>query len=323
MFVFQKREGLKTRTGLLEIPKTFVYVVLFFVLTVLPAACSKPAPDAGGAAGAVIQPGSAALPAKELPELDEAIARLSSSGGTAGKVGGGDANLLTAVLTRADLPPELVIKLEAKAAESPAFVLDLLGCLEGDPFLRRLVDKNHALPAAYEPDDLVELKAGGSYSVSRKGMLLRRAAADSLEEMAAAAKPQGVSLVVSSAYRSCDYQAEVYSRIVKEMGQAAADRESARPGRSQHQTGLAADFGSIDDSFAGTAAGRWMAANAGRFGWSLSFPDGYEDVTGYRWESWHYRYVGRDLAAFIENYFGGIQQYALQFIHAWEAESGE
>jgi D-alanyl-D-alanine carboxypeptidase len=79
------------------------------------------------------------------------------------------------------------------------------------------------------------------------------------------------------------------------------------------------DFAPIDDSFAGTAAGRWVLRNAGRFGWSLSFPDGYEEATGYRWESWHYRYVGRDLVYFIDTYFDGIQQYALQFIHAWEA----
>jgi D-alanyl-D-alanine carboxypeptidase len=102
------------------------------------------------------------------------------------------------------------------------------------------------------------------------------------------------------------------------MGQEAADRESARPGHSQHQTGLVVDFGSIDDSFAATAAGRWITANASRFGWSLSYPNGYEDVTGYRWESWHYRYVGREIAAFINNYFDGIQQYALRFMYEWE-----
>jgi D-alanyl-D-alanine carboxypeptidase len=302
----------------------FLPVVLFSVLALL-AACSKPASPPGGFAGA--RPGSPAGPAEELPELDEAIARLSSSGSaeeSAAREGAGRSmNLLTFVLTRADLPPELVIRLEAEAAASPAFVLDLLGCLEGDPFLRRLVDKSHALPAGYEPEDLVELEAGGSYLPGRKGMLLRRAAADALGEMAAAAELQGVKLVVSSAYRSYDYQTEVYNRVVKEMGQAAADRESARPGRSQHQTGLVADFGPIDNSFAETAAGRWMADNAGRFGWSLSFPDGYEDVTGYRWESWHYRYVGRDLAAFIDSYFDGIQQYALRFIHEWEAAGGE
>jgi D-alanyl-D-alanine carboxypeptidase len=153
--------------------------------------------------------------------------------------------------------------------------------------------------------------------------MLRRPAAEALEAMAAAARAGGISLVVSSAYRSYDYQAGVYARNVRELGQAAADRESARPGYSQHQLGLAADFGSITDDFAETPAGRWMAANAGRFGWSLSFPQGYEDLTGYRWESWHYRYVGPELAAFIAAYFDGIQQYGLRFIHEWERQTGE
>ena len=97
-----------------------------------------------------------------------------------------------------------------------------------------------------------------------------------------------------------------------------ADRESAQPRKSQHQLGLILDFAPIDDSFANTSASAWLLRNASRFGWSLSFPDGYEEVTGYRWESWHYRFVGKDLAAFIDKYFDGIQQYALQFIKAWQ-----
>jgi D-alanyl-D-alanine carboxypeptidase len=136
--------------------------------------------------------------------------------------------------------------------------------------------------------------------------------------MAAAARAEGVVLLAASAYRSYEYQVEVYARNVASDGQAEADRVSARPGYSQHQTGLALDFGPIDNSFAETAAGRWIRDNAARFGWSLSFPNGYEAVTGYAWESWHYRYVGPELAAFIDAYFDGIQQYALQFIHEWE-----
>jgi D-alanyl-D-alanine carboxypeptidase len=256
---------------------------------------------------------SPASPAAELPNLEETITALTS-GGAPDRA---EAGVLAQALDRAELPPELVVQLEAAAAESPAFILDLLGCLEGDPFLRRLVDKRHPLPEAYEPGDLVELSPG-SYEVGRRGLLLRRPAAEALETMAAAARADGVVLAASSAYRSYTYQIEVYGRIVKELGQAAADRESAPPGRSQHQTGLVVDFGSIDDSFAETRAGRWILEHAGRFGWSLSFPPGYEEVTGYRWESWHYRYVGEDLAAFIDTWFGGIQQYALQFIRAWE-----
>jgi D-alanyl-D-alanine carboxypeptidase len=221
------------------------------------------------------------------------------------------------VMRSAELPADLVDTLQAALALNSAFKDDVLNCLKGDKSLRELVDKQHPLPKGYAPSDLVTL-TDGQYQVSRAGMTLRRAAVDSLNEMAAAARRDGITLVVSSAYRSYDYQEGVYNRIVREMGQESADRESARPGHSQHQTGLAADFGSIDDSFALTAQGRWMAANAGRFGWSLSFPDGYESVTGYRWESWHFRYVGRDLAALIDRYFNGIQQYALRFLYEYE-----
>jgi D-alanyl-D-alanine carboxypeptidase len=224
---------------------------------------------------------------------------------------------LALVMRNAQLPEPLINSLQATG--NPTFIADLYRCLEGDWHLRELVDKQHPLLPDYVPDDLVTL-TDGTYRVNRPGMMLRETAEKSLSEMAAAASADGVSLVVSSAYRSYAYQDEVYNRIVREIGREAADRESAQPGHSQHQTGLVLDFGSIDDSFAQTTAGRWMAANASRFGWSLSFPDGYESVTGYRWESWHFRYVGRDIAAFIDNYFGGIQQYALRFLYEWTAE---
>jgi D-alanyl-D-alanine carboxypeptidase len=221
------------------------------------------------------------------------------------------------VLSKSLIPGDLSRRIIAAAAEDPHFILDLLACLEGDPLLRRLVDKTHALVDGYEPDDLVEL-AGGSYMINRRGLKLRQDAAWALELMAAGARADGVILTASSTFRSYAYQEELYSRYIREEGQEAADRFSARPGYSQHQTGLVVDFGSIDDTFADTRAGRWLLANGSRFGWSLSFPQDYEAVTGYVWESWHYRYVGPELAFFIDTYFDGIQQYALQFIYEWE-----
>ncbi|MDR1957396.1 MAG: M15 family metallopeptidase [Treponema sp.] len=228
---------------------------------------------------------------------------------------------LARILEEAEIPAELARNIQATAAEGPALLLDLLAALAGDPYLRVLVDKKHALPLGYAPDDLVEL-TGGFYQVSRRGLLLRRSAETALEEMAAAAQADGVILTVSSAYRSYSYQETVYARNVRESGQETADRESARPGYSQHQLGLVVDFGSIDDSFAETSAGRWIVAHASSFGWSLSFPQDYEAITGYRWESWHYRYVGRELTYFMDTYFNGIQQYALQFIYCWEKAGG-
>jgi D-alanyl-D-alanine carboxypeptidase len=151
--------------------------------------------------------------------------------------------------------------------------------------------------------------------------MLRKEAAESLEAMASAARSEGVILTAASSYRSYDYQSDVYRRNVREMGQQEADRESARPGHSQHQLGLALDFYPIDDTFAITTASTWLQKNAARFGWSLSYPEGYEDVTGYRWESWHYRYLGQNLAVSTEKYFNGIQQHALKFIRAWLEEN--
>ena len=188
-----------------------------------------------------------------------------------------------------------------------------------DPYLRRLVDKQHPLPENYEPGDLVELRYGSYRAGITDTMMLRRKAEEALEAMAAAAKKENITITVSSAYRSYTYQVGSFDRWTRRLGLEEAERVSARPGRSQHQLGLVVDFGSITNDFAGTAAGKWTAANAGRFGWSLSYPRGREELTGYAWESWHYRYVGQDLAAFIEAWFGGVQQYALRFIHEWES----
>jgi D-alanyl-D-alanine carboxypeptidase len=223
-------------------------------------------------------------------------------------------------LEAAHVPPSMKDNLIHQVKTNPdPFIRAITALTAQDPYLWRLVDKNHPLDASYEPADLVALK-GGPYLLNRAGLKLRKDAALALDLMAQAAQVDGVTLVVSSAYRSYEYQKQVYDRNVKSMGQAAADRESARPGHSQHQLGLAVDFGSIDDSFAKTAQSRWLQKNAWRFGWSLSYPENFESVTGYRWESWHYRYVGLQVSQFIRTYFEDLQQYALAFLHYYTAE---
>ncbi len=218
------------------------------------------------------------------------------------------------------LPEELSAAIAANRAE---FLADLEATLAADASnLLVLVDKQHSLTDSYAPSDLVDLAGDRSYTLNRDDLSLRVEAEQSLEEMARAARAEGITLLVSSTYRSYNYQAGVYQRNVQQLGQAAADRESARPGTSQHQLGTAVDFGSITDAFAQTAAGRWLAANAHRFGWSLSFPDGYEAVTGYRWESWHYRYIGKQGAALQAKWFGNVQQYMMEFIDAWRSAQG-
>lgn len=184
-----------------------------------------------------------------------------------------------------------------------------------DPFLLRRADKQKGLPASYEPTDLVALDGTG-LSVSRPGHRLRKPAFEALREMDREARAQGITLVVSSSYRSYAYQQEVFARNVKEMGEMEASRVSARPGASQHQLGTAIDFGSITDAFAETRAGTWLAANADRFGFSLSYPKGMEAVTGYVWESWHYRFIGKEAAALQKEYFLGVQHYLMLFLDA-------
>ena len=132
--------------------------------------------------------------------------------------------------------------------------------------------------------------------------------------MDAAARLDGTNLVVASSYRSYDYQVEVWNRTVKSDGLAATEASVAPPGHSQHQLGTAVDFGPISEAFAQTKASRWLATNARRFGFSLSYPKGLTAITGYEWESWHYRYIGKAAAALEGEFFGGIQEYVLLFL---------
>lgn len=188
--------------------------------------------------------------------------------------------------------------------------------MAADPDLLRRVDKQKNLPADFEPRDLVGLDTSG-LTLSRAGLRLRKPALLAFEAMDKAARAEGLTLVISSAYRSYAYQKDVFARNVAELGEKEALRVSARPGASQHQLGTVVDLGSITNAFAATAAGKWVAANAGRFGFSLSFPQGLESVTGYDWESWHYRFIGEAALALQQEYFGGVQHYLMLFLDAW------
>ena len=199
------------------------------------------------------------------------------------------------------------------------FLNDLQNVLAKDTEgLLVLCDKTHPVGQSYVPQDIIPLVAGESYSINRKDLSLRKPAYESLKVMAEAARKDGINLLVSSSYRSYDYQVTVYNRLVKLQGQEITDRESARPGTSQHQLGTAVDFGSIDDSYAETKACKWLNTHAAEYGWSLSFPDGYEEYTGYRWECWHFRYIGKEACAFQKKWFSDIQQFMLEFIYYYK-----
>lgn len=205
------------------------------------------------------------------------------------------------------------------------FIKDLYAILEEEKTFRQddkslffLIDKKHTASSSYAPKDLVSLEKNSLFDLNKAGMKIRPEAYSALNEMAQAALNEGIRLLVSSAYRSYSYQKNLFNYWVSVDGLEEAERESARPGTSQHQLGTAVDFGSISDDFDKTQMGQWIYKNAADYGWSLSFPKGYEDVTGYRWECWHFRYIGKNACRFQQKWFGGIQQFMLEFIDCWK-----
>lgn len=177
-----------------------------------------------------------------------------------------------------------------------------------------IVDKLRPLrPASYVPPDLTAVDVPHT-----NPPVLRKAAARAVELMFAAAGRAGVHLASNSTYRPYSDQRAIYDGDISRIGVAGADRLTARPGYSEHQTGLAIDIGTasgrcdLDPCFARTPEGRWLAASAWRYGFVLRYPAGQEQVTGIEFEPWHYRYVGGPLAAAyhaegaptLESFFG-------------------
>ena len=161
-----------------------------------------------------------------------------------------------------------------------------------------LVNKNNKLPAAYRPRDLEAI----SLEFANEEKYLRKDAKEQFEKLSKEAKTLGYSIVAVSAYRGYDYQEELYHYYVKTKGEKYADLCSARPGHSEHQTGLALDvMGSNNDydEFEYSVEFSWMKENAHRYGFILRYPEGKENVTGFKYEPWHYRYVGIDIAKYI------------------------
>lgn len=136
-----------------------------------------------------------------------------------------------------------------------------------------LVNKTYALPSSYNP------------GVDNKAM-------SQLKKLQAASKQAGYTMGLLSGFRSYSFQKDLYNYYVRIDGQKEADTYSARPGHSEHQTGLAFDIGDISDNFGNTARGRWLKNNCATYGFIIRYPKGKEKITGYSYEPWHVRYVG-------------------------------
>jgi zinc D-Ala-D-Ala carboxypeptidase len=211
---------------------------------------------------------------------------------------------------------------EAQAAirARPQYFLELMKRALGLPAdYLVLVDKQNRLSPDYLPHDLVRLNEySNRILLNRSDLSLRRVLMPDLLAMIEAAAQDGISLLVSSTYRSYDYQAGLFQRNVERFGEEQARTFSAEPGASQHQLGTTLDFGDITPAFAETDAGRWMRENAHIFGFSLSYPPDLEDLTGYVWEPWHFRWLTRLGTELEREFFDGIQQHFLEFYHAAE-----
>jgi len=211
----------------------------------------------------------------------------------------------------ADLPEEIRELIEKNR---DYFFTLLSAFLKGPEDYYVLVDKSHPLPASSYPEDLVPLDEF-PFVLNKEGLTLRRTVIPDLLAMVKDARAEGIELPISSTFRSYEYQEGVFRYNVEQLGEEQAKRESAEPGKSQHQLGTTVDFGSITAAFAETAAGRWLKQHAWKYGFSLSYPENFEHRTGYMHESWHYRYIGRTGTRLEAEFFLGIQQYMLEFIH--------
>ena len=186
-----------------------------------------------------------------------------------------------------------------------------------DADIWKIVNKSRAFAnPRYQPSDLRLVSVPTLPGRSQDERSLRAVLMPDLEKLVAAAGSAGVTIYVGSGYRSYATQASLFASNVRQHGEAKANRFSSCPGHSEHQSGLAVDFGGIDracwveDCFERTAAGKWLAAHAHEYGFILRYPKGKEKITGYQYEPWHFRYVGRELA-------GALHQSGLTMEEAW------
>ena len=174
-----------------------------------------------------------------------------------------------------------------------------------------LVNKYNYLTEDYIPENLEEI----SIEYARSGMQLVSEAKEAFETLSQEAKKDGMTIIAMSSYRSYDYQVNLYNNYVKSDGKDAADTYSARPGFSEHQTGLAVDIYNKElpyTSFEKTKEFEWMQKNAYKYGFILRFPKDKVNITGYQYEAWHYRYVGKKAAKYIHDHNITLEEYYIK-----------
>lgn len=170
-----------------------------------------------------------------------------------------------------------------------------------------IVSKTHEISVDYVPDSLKIPDVNTRTDKSNEERSVRSDIETSLKEMFNVASVSNNLLMIGSGYRSATLQAVYFNSLAKSVGEDAANQSIARPGQSEHQTGLAVDISAIsrncylDTCFANTNEGRWLASNSYKYGFTLRYPEDKVDITGYQYEPWHFRYVGIDLATALHD----------------------
>lgn len=176
-----------------------------------------------------------------------------------------------------------------------------------------LSNKYLYMPQNYVPDNLETINS--KYTSSNRQLVTEARIA--FEELASKAELEGYRIRAISAYRSYQYQYVLYNKYVAQDGVEKADTYSARPGYSEHQTGLVVDIDNQKtdyNNFESTEEFKWMQENAHKYGFILRYPKGKENITGYTYESWHYRYVGEKIATYIYENNITFDEYYVKFI---------
>lgn len=171
-----------------------------------------------------------------------------------------------------------------------------------------LVNKHNYLKEDYVPENLKSLSS--TYALSNMKMV--EEAANAFESLSKDASKENYKVIAMSTYRSYEYQVDLYNKYVKSDGKEAADTYSGRPGNSEHQTGLAVDVYNQTETYTNfekTKEYNWMQENAYKYGFILRFPKDKENETGYEFESWHYRYVGKEIAKYIHKHNITLEEY--------------
>ena len=171
-----------------------------------------------------------------------------------------------------------------------------------------LVNKHNYLKEDYVPENLKNLSS--TYALSNMKMV--EEAANAFESLSKDASKENYKVIAMSTYRSYEYQVDLYNKYVKSDGKEAADTYSGRPGNSEHQTGLAVDVYNQTETYTNfekTKEYNWMQENAYKYGFILRFPKDKENETGYEFESWHYRYVGKEIAKYIHKHNITLEEY--------------